>query len=273
MIIGIIGLGFVGSAMFKSFQNKGLKELYGYDKFKNGGEGNFEDCLKTNLLFLALPTKYNFKLGMYDKQSIIETCEKLSKNNYNGVIIIKSTVEPETTNNLSKEFPKLQFIHNPEFLTAKTAYEDFHNQKHIVLGKANSCSEGNLLLVKKFYNEYYPDAEISLCSSIESESMKSFVNCFYSVKIQFFTELYLLCQENTCDYQKVRNMMLKNGWINEMHTNIPGSDGKISYGGLCFPKDTNALKKYMERKETPHKVLDATIKERNDIRDDNNNCD
>jgi hypothetical protein len=29
----------------------------------------------------------------------------------------------------------------------------------------------------------------------------------------------------------------------------------------------------MERKETPHKVLDATIKERNKLRDDNNNCD
>ena len=25
--------------------------------------------------------------------------------------------------------------------------------------------------------------------------MKSFVNCFYSVKIQFFNELYLLCQK------------------------------------------------------------------------------
>ena len=30
--------------------------------------------------------------------------------------------------------------------------------------------------------------------------MKSFVNCFYAVKVQFFTELYLLCEKNGCDY-------------------------------------------------------------------------
>ena len=102
--------------------------------------------------------------------------------------------------------------------------------------------------------------------------MKSFVNCFYSVKIQFFNELYLLCQKNGCDYNIVTNMMIKNGWINEMHTIIPGPDGKISYGGLCFPKDTNALNEYMIRESTPNKVLDATIKERNEMRDDHDNC-
>ena len=66
--------------------------------------------------------------------------------------------------------------------------------------------------------------------------------------------------------------MLKNGWINPMHTTVPGPDGEISYGGLCFPKDTNALNKYMKRENTPNKVLEACIKERNEMRDDNNNC-
>ena len=33
MIIGIIGLGFVGGAMFKSFSEKGERVL-GYDKYK-----------------------------------------------------------------------------------------------------------------------------------------------------------------------------------------------------------------------------------------------
>ena len=46
-----------------------------------------------------------------------------------------------------------------------------------------------------------------------------------------------------------------------MHTIVPGPDGQISYGGLCFPKDTNALNMYMINEGTPNKVLDATIKE------------
>ena len=65
--------------------------------------------------------------------------------------------------------------------------------------------------------------------------------------------------------------MLKNGWINPMHTNVPGPDGKLSYGGFCFPKDTNALLNHMKRMNTPHNVLQATIDERNVMRDDNVN--
>ena len=273
--ISIIGLGFVGNSMFKSFILKGMKDntnLFGYDKFKDNGIGDFNNCLQSDILFLALPTIYNTELGQYDKKPIEETCLKLTENNYKGVIVIKSTVEPYTTNNLSNKFNKLQFIHNPEFLTARTAFEDFHNQKHIVLGKGLTCTDENFNIVKNFYQNYYPDAEISISTSLESESMKSFINCFYSVKVQFFTELYLLCQKNGTDYNKIRDMMLKNNWINPMHTIIPGPDGQISYGGLCFPKDTNALNKYMIKEGTPNKILDATIKERNEMRDDNDNC-
>ncbi len=274
MKIGISGLGFVGGSMYKSFKMKGLTpelNLFGYDKFKNGGVGKFEDLLKCEIIFTALPTIYNYKMGMYDKTPIRETFELLKKENYKGVIVIKSTVEPETTDKLSKEYG-LKLIHNPEFLTARTAFEDFHNQKHIVLGKGPNCDDQDLNKVKQFYEKYYPDADISTSTALESESMKSFVNCFYSVKVQFFTELYSLCQKNGSDYNKVKDMMLKNKWINPMHTTVPGPDGNISYGGLCFPKDTNALNEYMKREKTPNKVLEACIKERNDMRDDHDNC-
>lgn len=66
-------------------------------------------------------------------------------------------------------------------------------------------------------------------------------------------------------------MMLKNNWINPMHTQIPGPDGQVSYGGLCFPKDTNALYKYMDRIGSANKLLESCIIERNDMRKDNDN--
>jgi len=271
MNIGIIGLGFVGGAMYKSFNEKGVINLSGYDKFKNGGIGTFESILNTDILFLALPTLYNSTTCEYDKTPIHETCVRLVDNNYIGVIVIKSTVEPETTNILSDKYPTLSFVHNPEFLTARTAYEDFHNQSHVVLGQGDNCSEDQLSLVHNFYKRYYPDAEISLCTSLESESMKIFVNCFYATKVQFFTELYLTCQTNGSNYNKVKDMMLKNNWINPMHTIVPGTDGQISYGGLCFPKDTNALCKYMQKLDIPHSVLKNVVNERNSMREDNDN--
>ena len=271
MKIAVIGLGFVGSSIVKSFKQKNINVI-GYDKYKDGGIGSIEECLSTDINFLALPTQYNYDLGEYDKSAIIIVCNYLSKHNYTGLIVIKSTVEPETTENLCKLFPNLEFVHNPEFLTARTAFDDFHNQTHVVLGRSSQCSDKNYKKLIKLFETNYPNAEISLCSSLESESMKIFCNSFYAVKVQFFTELFSLCNKNGCNFKKVIKMMLKNNWINPMHTNVPGPDNKISYGGLCFPKDTNALSKYMEKLESPGQVLNATIAERNIMRDDHDNC-
>ena len=266
--IGIIGIGFVGNSLFESFTLKGYKlneTLFIYDKYKNGGIGTINDLFKTDILFLSLPTQYNINEKMYHIEPIIETLDILQNHHYNGIIVIKSTVEPLTIDNLSEKY-KLDIIHNPEFLTARTAFDDFHNQKHIVLGKSKICNEIKFDKVANFYKINYPNALISVCTSLESESMKLFLNSFYAIKVQYFTEIYLLCNKLGIEYDNVRNLMLKNGWINSMHTIVPGPDGNISYGGLCFPKDTNALMYFMEKLDVPHNILEATINERNDMR-------
>lgn len=273
LFIGICGLGFVGSAMAKSFEMKGYRigdNLIVYDKYKDGGIGNFEDLLKTDILFLALPTPYNETKRCYELDPLITTVNLLKEHKYQGAVVIKSTIEPLTTEMLSSD-NDLNLIHNPEFLTARTAFEDFHHQQHIVLGKSRGCGESSLQQVTSFYKMMYPDAELSLVSSTESESMKIFANCFYATKVQFFNELYLFSQSLGANYDTIKNLMLKNGWINPMHTNVPGPDGKLSYGGLCFPKDTNALLCQMEKLDTPHKVLKAVIEERNEMRTDHAN--
>ena len=264
-MISVIGLGFVGGSMVKSFKIKGFN-VKGYDKFKESD--SFEECLNSEIMFLALPTIFNSETNTYDKEPMHETCEKLVENNYNGLVVIKSTVEPETTKIFSEKY-NLKFIHNPEFLTAATAFEDFHNQKHIVLGKGPNVDNIDNLI--DFYKKGYPDAEFSICTSTESESMKSFVNCFYAAKVQFFNELYLLCNSMGCNYNVIRDLMLKNKWINPMHTDVPGPDGKLSYGGYCFPKDTNALLQFMKTKNTAHEVLQAVVDERNKMRNDHTN--
>jgi UDPglucose 6-dehydrogenase len=268
--VSIIGLGFVGNAIYESFKINGI-DLVVYDKYKNGGIGSLEKCLNSDIMFLALPTLFNQETLTYNKDALHEVCDNLFNYKYQGLIIIKSTLEPNSVHELESLYPDLKFIHNPEFLTARTAFDDFHNQKHIVLGHGNNITNEDINIIVEFYNNLYKDAKISVCSSTESESMKIFLNCFYSVKVQFFTELYLLCKSNGCDFNKIKDMMLKNDWINPMHTTIPGPDGQISYGGLCFPKDTNALYQYMLKMGTPCKVLEACINERDEMRTDHEN--
>jgi UDPglucose 6-dehydrogenase len=271
--VSVIGLGFVGSAMVNSFRLKGYLDdinLFIYDKFRDGGIGRFNGTLNADIIFLALPTMYDENRGVYDITAIEEISAMLVEHEYKGVVVIKSTILPETTDILCDKYG-LNFVHNPEFLTARTANEDFHNQTHIVLGQSKSCPDKMYNKVVQFYSTLYPSAQISRCRSTESESMKLLVNCFYAVKVQVNTEFYLLCQKMGISYDTVMSMMLKNGWINPMHTKVPGPDGKISYGGLCLPKDAIAATQLMRQKGTPHAVVSAAICERDTMRDDSSN--
>jgi nucleotide sugar dehydrogenase len=261
---GIIGLGFVGGSIYKSFQLKNI-DVIGYDKYKNGGIGSFNEILECDVVFLCLPTLFSDETQSYDKSAIYEVCELLGKNEYKGLIVLKSTIEPETTNKLTEKYSGLKICHNPEFLTARTAFEDFHNQKHIVLGFTPFFNDNGLL--QQFYLEQFPNAEISVCSALESESMKIFCNSFYASKVMLFNEYYLLCQKNGSDFEKIKNIMLKNNWINSMHTSVPGPDGLFGYGGACFPKDTKALLNYMKEQNTDYKVLESVINECEEIRE------
>jgi UDP-glucose 6-dehydrogenase len=276
--IAIIGLGFVGGSMDKSFRQKihdgGLHEKYnivGYDKYKKVYNTTINDCLNANIIFTALPTLFDTSNKGYDNTPTIDVITELYENGYRGCVVIKSTVEPTFTENLANKFVGISFVHNPEFLTARTAYEDFHNQTHIVLGKHSQCNNDVFALLKQFYSDLYPSALISDCNTNESECMKIFCNTFYSVKIQYFNELYALSNSIGASYDVVLKLMLQNGWINSMHTQVPGPDGLLSYGGLCFTKDTMALLEFMKKSNTIHAVLDATVEERTMMRSDNDN--
>jgi nucleotide sugar dehydrogenase len=253
--IGIIGKGILGTSIYNFFNSKVIV----YDKYKK--IGLFTDILKSDILFLCLPTLFNEETKTYNTDEIHSICKLLSDNNFNKIIILKSTVVPKTTDNLNKMYD-LNIIHNPEFLSETTASEDFKNQNHIVLGSENN---DYLKQCVDFYKLYFQDADISIMSSTESELMKIAVNNFYSSKLIFFNELYLLCQEIDISYDKVKDSMLKNGWINPMHTTVPGKNNKLGFGGMCFPKDTNAYLNFLKEHSKFFKITEATVLENNEI--------
>jgi len=279
--IGIIGIGILGTAILETLKifNVSVKC---YDKYKNfeSGINNLLDC---KFIFLCLPTPYvsnsecnveckvEGKVEGYDKKELYNVIGELDAYKYNGIIVIKSTIEPGTTEHISNLYPNLKIIHNPEFLTARTATNDFLYQSHIVLGipgKENRIEkECYYEIILRFYKRYFPDAKISICTSTESECMKIACNAFYATKIQFFTEIKLLCDCLDTDYNNVKNLILDNGWINPMHTNVPGHDGKLSFGGACFPKDIQALNSFMKNTNTPCKVITAVVEENKKMRD------
>ena len=267
--IGVVGLGVVGSAVFDVLTDKGF-DLVGYDKYKDVGVSSLNECLKTDILYLCLPTPYCHEKKDYDLEPINDVLSQLSKLNYTGSVLIKSTVNPGTSEYFSIKYKNLNIIHNPEFLTARNASDDFKNQSQIVLGRTNLCSDVSFENVRKFYEHTWRDAIISVCRSGESETMKLGCNTFYAVKIQYLTELYLLCQKCNLNFETVKKMMLINNGISPNYTDVPGHDGSISYSGMCFPKDTNALCSFMKSNNIPCQVLNSTIEERNFMREPQN---
>lgn len=258
-MIGIIGEGFVGSAIKKSLNNKNIN-IFSYDKYKQIGNLNY--LLKCNIIFFCLPTPFVDDFG-YDLSSIKENLLFLSKNNYGGLVVIKSTVSVGTCSQLFKKY-NLKICHNPEFLTQRTAFEDFHNQKNIIIGYDQNLDDLKYLI--KIYSKY--NAKINLCTTKESEAAKLFCNSFYAQKVMIFNEFYSLCEKLDIKYDYVKKMMLDNDWINPMHTDVPGPDGKLAYGGACFPKDTKALLKQMKDNKSYSKILEACIYEKDLIRNE-----
>jgi len=272
--IGICGCGFVGNAIYNFFLNRKKEQIkepdyqiFVYDKYKkvNDIETSIDILFETDILFICLPTNLDPLTNTYNMSEIDNTLLILNDNNYNGVIIIKSTVLPDYCFKMNNIYPRLKIIHNPEFLSARTAIEDFANQSHIILGYTK-YSESSIHIINDMYKTLFPNAKISISTSEESALVKLGCNSFYAMKIEYFTELYLLCQKMNISFDNVKNMMLKNNWINPMHTIIPGPDGKISYGGACFPKDIEALSNYMKDNSVSNVVLDAVIKENKEIR-------
>lgn len=270
-IIGICGLGVVGRALEYSFSRHNLT-ICAYDKYKNEYD-QFEPILMTDLVFLTLPTPFSEEQNEYDLTALYDVLTKLDSASYSGLVVIKSTILPGTTRHLHERYPSLKLLHNPEFLSAKTALQDFDHQQHIVIGaKYADTDESQQLYL--FYKTYWSDVQYSLCIWEESELMKISCNAFYAVKIQFFNEIYQLAHSfaHNCSYENVVTMMIRNGWISPHHVHVPGTDGNFSYGGMCFPKDTKALLSCMLKNNIPHAVLKATIQERDVMRKDDS-CD
>lgn len=259
MKVGIIGLGIVGSALYNDLINKNMK-LYVFDKYKK--IGNIESCLQSEICFLCLPTNLT-KANEFDLSSLHEILQFLSNRMYRGSILIKSTILPGTSKLFSSKWKNINIFHNPEFLSEKSAAFDIKNQTHIVIGKTKK--EQNVSKIQRFYTTYYSTSSIiSICSSDESETMKLCCNAFYASKIQLFNEIYFLCESSNVKYDNVKKLMLNNNWINSMHTEVPGHDGKYGFGGKCFPKDLSALINFCKKKSIPCNVLES-VKNENEV--------
>lgn len=243
--VGIIGCGFIGTAL-KTWlnENNPLVET----RVSDPPKGINDDISRCDAYFIQihLPTSAD---GTQDLSIFREILGKLPAGK---PIWIRTTILPGTSAKLSQETGKIVY-HMPEFLTERTYLEDFKWQPMVFTG-----AEEHIELLKKLF----PGKKHIVMSSEEAEMVKYAHNVFGALKVTYFNCIYDLCQKRGLDYGKVREGVLGSTYINDVHTQVPGPDGKLGYGGKCFPKDVDAFEK-MFRYTPLGKLLDP-LKKLND---------
>ena len=260
MKIGIVGQGYVGTAVKTVFEKYYDIETYDLDKDKCTVD-YLEDMVElTNVIFVCVPTPMK-KDGSCDI-SIVEAVVKdindmvVSRNVSDRIVAIKSTVPPGTTNDLNKKCQNISVIFNPEFLTEANFIDDFRNQNRIVIGGQRPASTK----LRQIYSLVFPNIPIIKTGSKTAEMVKYITNTFLAVKVSFANEMKEICDKLNIDYDKVVEYAIYDKRLGKSHWAVPGPDGKLGFGGSCFPKDINALVHICKEMKIPINVLPGAIK-------------
>mgnify|MGYP003656476039 FL=1 len=261
--IGIIGQGFVGSAI-----REGLKQYYNiatYDLRKelSSCDSMGELVKQSKMIFVCLPTpmRKNGECVTDIVESTVSDINDFCKVNNleDRILILKSTIPPGTTERLDTSMESVSVVFSPEFLTEANSFDDFKNQTRIIIGGRRPSSSK----VKTMFRKAFPETPIIKTSSTHAEMVKYFINCFLSTKVSFANEMYEACEMFGIDYDKVVEYALYDKRLGKSHLSVPGPDGQFGYGGHCFPKDVSALIYCLDNGGVKPNVL-KSVRDKND---------
>lgn len=281
--VGIIGQGFVGSAMTAYFERpttaaktKGQRfNLHTFDKFKDIGSLT-SVVQNSDIVFVCVPTPMRKTgecyTGIVEEvlSDIVNEAGRLGRDLNSFVVCVKSTVWPGFNAAMKERFPGLRLTFSPEFLTEANAKNDMINSNRIVVG--GTMDDAAVVLQFFLYQdeERVTSGECLLVrvEAAVAEMVKLFTNGILFTKVLFSNEIYQLCQKLGIDYDDVRLVGCLDPRIGPSHTKVPGPDGFLGAGGHCFPKDMHNLKFIAEQLGVPERMFTAVLTRNNEVREE-----
>lgn len=209
------------------------------------------------VIFLALPTPPG-EDGSADLKYILGVAEELGPllKDYT-VVVDKSTVPVGTADKVRtkitlKAKATFDVVSNPEFLREGVAVEDFMKPERVVIGtNSNRARKVMETLYSPFVRQGNP---LVFMDERSAELTKYAANSFLATKISFMNEIANLCELVGADVDSVRKGIGTDSRIGKRFL-FPG----IGYGGSCFPKDVQALKKSSSDVNYDFKILKAVM--------------
>lgn len=192
MMIGIIGLGYVGKTVAACLSDAGhsvtavdkdpdvvsdpVSKIY-EPKLRNLLRNNpiatttdYSSLQSTELVFVTLPTPANDD-GSIDLSILEEGLRELKKHvDSETTVVIKSTVTPTTTETvLENILEEPTIIVNPEFLREGSAVDDFKSPDKIVIG-----AEDETTVLHQLYSDF--DTETMVTTGKREAEMIKYAN-------------------------------------------------------------------------------------------------
>src|SRR5215212_11548379 len=270
----IVGSGVVGQATGKGFTKKGHTVSYvdinpqTIATLRGNGLNAMTaaevdwNAVDVVLLAVSTPTVGGQIVLDYIEAAALDVGRGLATTDNYITVVVRSTVPPTTTE--QRITPILEHASgkkagvdfgvamNPEFLRAVTSEQDFARPWITVLG---SSDRRTAEILDELYAPF--GALIVRCTPTEAEMIKYVNNVYNAVKISYFNEVHLICQELGIDSNLIGSAVARSA--ESMWNPLYGTRGGVPFGGACLPKDTAAFMAFVREHGWNHLILDATI--------------
>lgn len=237
----MVGYGVVGSATGTVLGQ--IHDIIPYDRYKSG----LQDTLgrlasEAEVTFICVPTPMRANGSMdysairASLESLLHEVMKCGRDPESLIAVVRSTAVSGTTDYFAQHFP-FRFAFSPEFLREKHAETDMRSTSRVIIG-ANRKDVHTALVA--LYQAVFPEAHY-ICVDIKTaEMIKYAANIALAGQIAIANELCRICAALDIDYAQVKTAIQLDERIGR-NMDVPGHDGKLGFGGKCFPKDLRGL--------------------------------
>jgi nucleotide sugar dehydrogenase len=216
----------------------------------------------SDIIFIVVQTPNSGGDKFYDHTIISNLLCKI--NSYkikNKHIIIGCTVMPTYINTIGKllieDCENTTLNYNPEFVAQGEIVTGFLHPDIILIGTE---SESLVTILKYIYNSFVLSTPTyCILSQLESEIVKISLNGFITTKLSYANMISDLCDVVGANKEKVLHSIGSDSRIGNKYFK-PG----FSFGGPCFPRDTKALKQFVDQYGINSDLLKATTQYNND---------
>ena len=228
MRVSIVGWGSVGEAAFQGLRPH--HDVVGYDI---DGRGRWEEVLDSEVAIVCVSTDASADSSL-NMSNIHDVARRLASDDYGGVVIVKSTLQPGTMDWLKESWPQLRLVYMPEFLRERDAVEWFADPDRLVI----SGEDRNVEISLRCFEWVHEGIPRIRMSHMEAELGKLAHNAYIATKVTFTCEVERLSIDHGADPLKVMETVWTDRRVSNPSHLTPGLGG---FDGKCVPKDTSAL--------------------------------